>query len=86
VTKVGTSNPDRTISLKRLQCVVENKKGIILQMILSPRPYFSVNKKECFTNNIYIYIYIYIIFTHARIGVTYNKANIIFNNMWMNVT
>ena len=23
--KVGTSNPDRTISLKRLQCVVENK-------------------------------------------------------------
>jgi len=25
VAKVGTSNPDRTISLKRLQCVVENK-------------------------------------------------------------
>jgi hypothetical protein len=24
VAKVGTSNPDRTISLKRLQCVVEN--------------------------------------------------------------
>ena len=23
--KVGTSNPDRAISLKRLQCVVENK-------------------------------------------------------------
>jgi len=84
VTKVGTSNPDRTISLKRLRCVVENKKGIILQMILSPRPCFSVNTKECFTKNIYIYIYI--IFTHARIGVSYNKANIIFNNMWMNVT
>jgi hypothetical protein len=26
VAKVGTSNPDRTISLKRLQCVVENNK------------------------------------------------------------
>jgi len=25
VAKVGTSNPDRTISLKTLQCVVENK-------------------------------------------------------------
>jgi rhamnose utilization protein RhaD (predicted bifunctional aldolase and dehydrogenase) len=25
VAKVGTSNPDRTISLKRLQCVVDNK-------------------------------------------------------------
>jgi len=25
VAKVGTSNPDRTISLKRLQCVVEKK-------------------------------------------------------------
>jgi hypothetical protein len=25
VAKVGTSNPDRTISPKRLQCVVENK-------------------------------------------------------------
>jgi hypothetical protein len=25
VAKIGTSNPDRTISLKRLQCVVENK-------------------------------------------------------------
>jgi hypothetical protein len=25
VAKVGTSNPDGTISLKRLQCVVENK-------------------------------------------------------------
>jgi hypothetical protein len=25
VTKVGESNPDRTISLKRLQCVVESK-------------------------------------------------------------
>jgi hypothetical protein len=25
VAKVGTSNPDRTISLKRLQCAVENK-------------------------------------------------------------
>jgi rhamnose utilization protein RhaD (predicted bifunctional aldolase and dehydrogenase) len=25
VAKVGTSNPDRTISLKMLQCVVENK-------------------------------------------------------------
>ena len=24
--KVGTSNPDRTISLRRLQCVVENNK------------------------------------------------------------
>ena len=24
--KVGTSNPDRTISLKRVQCVVENKQ------------------------------------------------------------
>ena len=23
--KVGTSNPDRTVSLKRLQCVVEHK-------------------------------------------------------------
>jgi len=32
VAKVGTSNPDRTISLKRLQCVVENK---ILKNILS---------------------------------------------------
>ena len=27
VAKVGTSNPDRTISLKRLQYVVENKHG-----------------------------------------------------------
>jgi len=26
VAKVGTSNPDRTISLKKLKCVVENKK------------------------------------------------------------
>jgi hypothetical protein len=25
VATVGTSNPDRTISLKRMQCVVENK-------------------------------------------------------------
>ena len=25
VTKVGTSKPDRTISLKRLQCAFENK-------------------------------------------------------------
>jgi hypothetical protein len=25
VAKFGTSNPDRTISLKRLQCLVENK-------------------------------------------------------------
>jgi len=25
VAKVGTSNPDRTISLKSLQCVAENK-------------------------------------------------------------
>jgi hypothetical protein len=30
VTKVGTSNPDRTISLKRLQCVVENKHKLNL--------------------------------------------------------
>jgi hypothetical protein len=27
VAKVGTSNPDRTISLKRLQCVVENNNN-----------------------------------------------------------
>ena len=26
--KIGTSNPDRTISLKRLQCVVENKQTL----------------------------------------------------------
>jgi len=26
VVKVGTSNSDRTVSLKMLQCVVENKK------------------------------------------------------------
>jgi len=34
VAKVGTSNPDRTISLKRLQCVVEKKKKIIIIIII----------------------------------------------------
>jgi hypothetical protein len=28
VAKVGTSNPNRTISLKRLQCVVENNNNV----------------------------------------------------------
>jgi len=28
VAKVGTSNPDRTISLKRLQCVVEYNNNV----------------------------------------------------------
>ena len=33
--KVGTSNPDRTISLKRLQCVLENKRlGAIVHKAL----------------------------------------------------
>ena len=30
--KVETSNPDRTISLKRLQCVVENKNNMNLNL------------------------------------------------------
>jgi len=30
VAKVGTSNPDRTISLKRLQCEVENNNNAAL--------------------------------------------------------
>jgi len=39
VAKVVTSNPDRTISLKRLQCVVENNNnnnngGEVLQLHL----------------------------------------------------
>jgi hypothetical protein len=32
--KVGTSNPDRTISLKRLQCVVENKHTTVGRFLL----------------------------------------------------
>jgi len=31
VAKVGTSNPDHTISLKRLPCVVENKRNATTQ-------------------------------------------------------
>ena len=40
--KVGTSNPDRTISLKRLQCVVENKH----KRDYSDGPYSSVTACE----------------------------------------
>ena len=35
--KVGTSNPDRTISLKRLRCVVQNN-NTILTLNQVPRP------------------------------------------------
>jgi len=38
VAKVGTSNPDRTISLKRLECVVENKHHKHSQESARPRP------------------------------------------------
>jgi hypothetical protein len=43
VTKVGTSNPDRTISLKMLQCVVENNNNNNYSDIL------KVNSPGCMT-------------------------------------
>jgi hypothetical protein len=49
VAKVGTSNPDRTISLKRLQCVVENKH-IALSLRLEVVPLPSVVPTNMCTN------------------------------------
>ena len=44
--KVGTSNPDRTMSLKRLQCVVENNhKHVYVDSII-----FMFRKNSFFMN------------------------------------
>ena len=43
--KVGTSNPDRTISLKRLQCLVENKhKPPDDELVCSKHVNISINE------------------------------------------
>jgi len=31
--------------------------GIVLHMVLSPRPFCSIDIKECFTHNVYINMY-----------------------------
>jgi len=36
VAKVGTSNPDHTISLKRVQCIVEKKNNTLGKMLPVP--------------------------------------------------
>jgi len=46
VAKIGTSNPDRTISLKRLQCVVENKHNTTFVKNLESQNVLEVNEPD----------------------------------------
>jgi len=44
--KVGTSNADRTISLKRLQCVVENKHNTTFVNNLGSQNVLEANEPD----------------------------------------
>jgi rhamnose utilization protein RhaD (predicted bifunctional aldolase and dehydrogenase) len=61
VAKVGTSNPDRTINLKRLQCVVENKQKPLTcfeKIIVHHQEEFSKSSLQYFTMHLILNHYV----------------------------